>query len=335
MSILVTGGAGYIGSITVEELVRAGESVIVYDNLSTGHREAVAPEAVFVEGDLGDAAKLSAVFETYDIPAVIHLAASTMVGESMKKPLHYYRNNVINSICLFEAMVKHGVRRLVFSSTSSVYSSAHTAAAAVCAPIPLDEDALLAPDNPYGETKLTVERILHWLQQAHGVEYVILRYFNAAGASRAYGEDRSAETQLIPLTLQVTLGLQDHLVIHGTDYPTRDGTGIRDYVHVVDLARAHILVLRAIGEGSRIYNLGTEQGSTVREVIDTVRKVTGHPIPVIEGPRRPGDPAIQVASADKIRRELGWEPAFPDLEATVRSAWEWRVRYPQGYSGST
>jgi len=325
MNILVTGGAGYIGSIVAEELIREGESVVVFDNLYTGHRAAVPPEAVFVEGDLADRAAVKAVFDTYEIDAVMHFASYTLVGESMEQPFKYLGDNVTNGLNLLQEAVAHGVRRFILSSTANLFDQPER--------MPIDEEERIVPGSPYGESKHILERILHWMDRIFGFRYAALRYFNAAGASPTgeRGEDHDPETHLIPRVLQVALGQRDKIVIFGDDYPTRDGTCVRDYIHVVDLAQAHILALRALDQGSRTYNLGNGRGFTVKEVIETCREVTGHPIPAEVGPRRPGDPAILVASSEKIRRELGWEPKYPDLHTIVEHAWEWHRTHPHGY----
>ncbi|MCX7683373.1 MAG: UDP-glucose 4-epimerase GalE [Anaerolineae bacterium] len=326
MSILVTGGAGYIGSIVAEELVKEGEHVIVFDNLSCGHRSAVHPEAVFVYGDLADRQAVRQVFEAYPtIDAVMHFASYTLVGESIEKPFQYLGCNVTNGLNLLQEAVAHGVRRFILSSTANLFDQPERT--------PIDEEERIIPGSPYGESKHILERILHWLDRIYGFRYATLRYFNAAGASPTgeRGEDHRPETHLIPLTLQVALGRRDKVTIFGDDYPTRDGTCVRDYIHVADLAQAHILALRALDGGSRVYNLGNGQGFTVKEVIEVCREVTGHPIPAEVGPRRPGDPAVLVASSEKIRRELGWQPRYPDLRTIVEHAWEWHRTHPYGY----
>ncbi len=325
MNVLVTGGAGYIGSIVAEELIREGESVVVFDNLYTGHRAAVPPEAIFVEGDLADRAAVKAVFDTYGIDAVMHFASYTLVGESMERPFKYLGDNVINGLNLLQEAVAHGVRRFILSSTANLFDQPER--------MPIDEEERIVPGSPYGESKHILERILHWMDRIFGFRYAALRYFNAAGASPTgeRGEDHDPETHLIPRVLQVALGQRDKIVIFGDDYPTRDGTCVRDYIHVVDLAQAHILALRALDHGSRTYNLGNGRGFTVKEVIETCREVTGHPIPAEVGPRRAGDPAVLVASSEKIRRELGWEPKYPDLRTIVEHAWEWHRTHPHGY----
>lgn len=327
MNVLVTGGAGYIGSIVVEELIREGETVVVFDNLSQGHRAAVHPDAAFVEGDLADRAAVRALFERYEIDAVMHFASNTLVGESMQQPFKYLGDNVVNGLNLLEEAVAHGVRRFILSSTANLFDSPQR--------IPIDEEEQIVPGSPYGESKHILERILHWMDRIFGLRYAALRYFNAAGASPTgeRGEDHDPETHLIPRVLQVALGQRDRIVIFGDDYPTRDGTCVRDYIHVTDLAQAHILALRALDRGSCTYNLGNGHGFTVKEVIETCREVTGHPIPAEVGPRRPGDPAVLVASSERIRRELGWQPRYPDLRTIVEHAWEWHRNHPNGYEG--
>jgi UDP-glucose 4-epimerase len=324
MNILVTGGAGYIGSVATEELVKAGHQVVVYDSLLYGHRVAVHPRAIFEQGDLADKARLAEVFDGHTIDAVMHFAAHSVVPFSMRDPLPFVRDNVGNAINLLEVMASHDVKRFILSSTANVYGEPER--------IPIQEDDRLAPSSPYGESKLMIERMLHWCEVRYGLRYATLRYFNAAGASEQYGEDHEPETHLIPLVLKVALGLKDHLDIYGDDYSTRDGTCVRDYIHVVDLAQAHVLALDALDESSRVYNLGNGQGFTVQEVIATVREVTGHPIPARITPRRPGDPATLVASSSKIRRELGWEPRYPDVADIIDSAWRWTRTHPNGYT---
>ena len=325
MSILVTGGAGYIGSIVTEELIDQGEQVVVFDNLSYGHRAAVHPDAAFVEGDLADRGAVRAVFERHSIDAVMHFASYTLVGESMDYPFKYLGDNVTNGLNLLREAVDHGVRRFILSSTANLFDEPEE--------IPIEEEEQIIPGSPYGESKFILERILHWLDRIYGFRYAALRYFNAAGASPSgdRGEDHDPETHLIPLTLQVALGQREQIVIFGDDYPTRDGTCVRDYIHVTDLARAHILALRALAQGSRTYNLGNGRGFTVREVIETCRKVTGHPIPAVAGERRPGDPPELIASSEKIRDELGWVPRCPELETIVGHAWKWHRGHPHGY----
>lgn len=323
MRILVTGGAGYIGSVVTEHLVQAGHSVVVLDNLQQGHRRAVHPRAAFVQGNVGDRALLDELFRNHAVDAVMHFASHTLVGESMERPFLYLGENLVNGLTLLQAMVEHGVRRFILSSSANLFDRPRH--------IPIAEDEDVIPGSPYGESKYLLERVLHWLDRIYGLRYATLRYFNAAGATERYGEDHRPETHLIPLVLRVALGRSDHITIFGDDYPTRDGTCVRDYVHVSDLATAHILALHALERGSLVYNLGNGQGFTVKEVIETAREVTGHPIPAVVGPRRPGDPAVLVASSERIRRELGWEPRFPSLRAIVASAWDWHKRHPDGY----
>lgn len=325
MNVLVTGGAGYIGSIVTEELIRRGDRVVVLDNLHYGHQSAVHPKATFIEGDLADPSAVRQVFDNHDIEAVMHFASYTLVGESMEQPFLYLGDNVTNGLNLLREAVAHGVRRFILSSTANLFDEPEH--------IPIDEEEQLIPGSPYGESKHILERILHWLERIYGFRYAALRYFNAAGASPTgeRGEDHDPETHLIPLTLQVALGQRDKIVIFGDDYPTRDGTCVRDYIHVTDLAQAHILALKALDEGSHTYNLGNGRGFTVKEVIETCREVTGHPIPAEVGDRRPGDPPVLIASSETIREELGWEPQYPDLETIVAHAWEWHRTHPHGY----
>jgi UDP-glucose 4-epimerase len=329
MKVLVTGGAGYIGSVVADELLEAGHQVVVFDNLSHGYRQAVAKNAELVVGDLADGACLDQLLRSRAIDAVIHLAALIEAGESMKAPETFFRNNTANALTLLEAMLAAGVKRFVFSSTAALFGNPERT--------PIEEDDRLQPTNAYGESKLLVERMLAWFHQIHRLRYASLRYFNAAGASRPdKGEAHQPETHLIPRILQVALGRAEHVNIFGTDYPTRDGTCVRDYIHVSDLARAHLLALHALEKSSEnsgplIYNLGNGQGFSVRHVVEVTRQVTGHPIPVIESPRRPGDPAVLIASSEKIRRELGWQPRFADLKSIVDSAWKWHCACPDGY----
>jgi UDP-glucose 4-epimerase len=323
MKILITGGAGYIGSVVVEELIRQGERVVVYDNLSQGHRAAVHPQAEFVVGELADRQLLDSVLAAHGVEAIMHFASYTLVGESTKQPLKYVGDNVVNGLTLLRAAVDHGVHRFILSSTANLFDKP--------ARIPIDESELIVPGSPYGESKFILERILYWLDRSCGLRYAALRYFNAAGATAERGEDHHPETHLIPLVLQVALGRRERIEVYGADYPTRDGTCVRDYIHVLDLAQAHILALRALDGGSRTYNLGNGQGYTVREVIDAAREVTGRPILSVDGPRRIGDPAVLVASSDKIRQELDWQPRHPDLRDIVQSAWGWHRAHPDGY----
>lgn len=324
MHILVTGGAGYIGSVVVEELIRQGEEVTVLDNLVQGHRAAVHPQAEFVLGDLADRQALVDLFASHSFGAVMHFASHLRVGESMQKPFMYLGENVTNGLNLLETMVDHGVRRFILSSTAALFGRPEQ--------IPIDEEEQIVPGSPYGESKFILERVLYWLDQIHGLRYAALRYFNAAGATAARGEDHRPESHLVPLVLQVALDQRESLQVYGTDYTTRDGTCVRDYIHVLDLAQAHILALRALDGGSRTYNLGNGEGYTVLEVIEMAREVTGHPIPAVTGPRRPGDLPALIASSDKIREELGWQPRYPELRAIVQSAWEWHRVHPTGYA---
>ncbi|WP_297049159.1 UDP-glucose 4-epimerase GalE [uncultured Desulfovibrio sp.] len=327
MAVLVCGGAGYIGSHNVRALLDAGREVVVADNFLTGHRGAVAPGAALHEVDIRDAAALDAVFAAHSIDAVLHFAASSLVGESMERPLAYFNNNVLGMQCLLETMERHGVERIVFSSSAAVYGEPDA--------VPIPEDAPLRPTNPYGESKRIMERIMHWAALAHGMRFVSLRYFNVGGAwpGGAIGEDHRPESHLIPLILQVPLGLRPEIAIFGSDYPTPDGTCVRDYLDVMDLADAHLRALDHLerGGGSLVCNLGNGRGFSVREMIAAARRVTGHPIPVREAPRRPGDPARLVASAELAGRALGWRPAR-DIEAIIASAWEWHRRHPHGYA---
>jgi UDP-glucose 4-epimerase len=324
MKILVTGGAGYIGSVTVEMLVETGASVVVLDNLCLGHRAAVHPAATFEQADLADRAAVDAVLARHRPDAVMHFAARSQVGESMRAPFRYLGDNVTCGLNLIESMVDHGVSRFILSSTAALFGEPTK--------IPIDEDERIIPGSPYGASKHILEQILEWTARIQGLRYAALRYFNAAGASEARGEHHDPETHLIPLVLQVALGQREAITVFGDDYPTRDGTCIRDYIHIIDLAQAHILALRALDQGSRVYNLGNGQGFSVMEVIETARAVTGHAIPHVMGERRPGDPAMLTADSQKIRRELGWTPRFPELRAIVDSAWRWHRVHPRGYS---
>ena len=324
MRILVTGGAGYIGSVVAEELLKLGLEVVVYDNLSKGHRGALVPGINLVEGDLHDRQRLQETLRDYQVSAVIHMAASSLVGESCVDPAKYYRNNVEAGLVLLDEMIKAGIRHIVFSSTAATYGEPESQ--------PIDENAPTVPTNPYGETKLAFERAMRWYDVAYKLRFASLRYFNAAGATDHCGEVHDPESHLIPIALQVATGKRKHVEIFGDDYPTPDGTCVRDYIHVVDLARAHILALQALNKGSAIYNLGCGgAGYSVRDVIETVRDVTGKEIPVQIGPRRAGDPPTLVASSDKIKRELGWQPMYQDLRVIVESTWRWVQTHPEGY----
>ena len=327
MNVLVTGGAGYIGSVIVEFLIRQGHTTTVLDSLYKGHAAAVTEPALLVSIDLADKDALRRVLAERQIEAVVHMAADSLVGESMQNPSKYFRNNVINSLNLAEAMQAEGVNRIVFSSTAAVYGEPET--------VPITEDLRLRPTNVYGESKLAFERMLDWYDRIHDMRWIALRYFNAAGATDDHGEDHNPESHLIPIVLQVPLGRRENVQLFGTDYPTPDGTCIRDYIHVADLAEAHILALTALAEDrvpSGAYNLGNGLGYSNKEVVDACRRVSGHPIPVVEAPRRPGDPASLVASSDRIRRELGWTPRYPEINQIVESAWRWHQRHPSGYS---
>ena len=324
MRVLVTGGAGYIGSVVSEQLVSDGHEVVIYDNLSKGHRGAVVEGARFVQGDLLEADQLRQTFKDNRIEAVIHMAASSLVGESVEQPSKYYQNNVVAGLVLLDVMRDCGITRIVFSSTAATYGEP--------AEQPIRETTPTSPTNTYGETKLAFEKAMHWYERAHALRYASLRYFNAAGATEKCGEDHDPETHLIPITLQAAAGKRPHVEIYGDDYATADGTCIRDYIHVIDLARAHILALNVLSERSAVYNLGCGgDGYSVREVIETARRVTGKEIPVRMGPRRPGDPAVLIASSDKIKSELGWQPQFQDLGLIVESAWKWMLAHPNGY----
>jgi len=325
-TILVTGGAGYIGSHVIKELLRQGHKPIVFDNLQTGHRK-TTKDALFIEGDLSDQKKLKETFQAYQIDTVIHFAADSLVGESVQNPLKYFNNNVKNSLNLVEIMEEFKVKKIVFSSSAAVYGEPKE--------IPIPENHPCVPTNPYGETKWIFEKILGAFHVAGKIDYISLRYFNAAGADPEgeLGEDHSPETHLIPLVIQAALN-GTPVPVYGTDYNTPDGTCIRDYIHVTDLANAHILALRKLEQEniSGIYNLGNGNGYSVREVIETVKKVTGRKTAAVDSPRRPGDPARLVASSDKIKKELGWTPKYPDLETIVETAWEWHRKHPKGYN---
>jgi UDP-glucose 4-epimerase len=323
MNILVTGGAGYIGSATAEVLLKAGHSVTVYDSLVTGHKQAVPEGAVFVQADLSDSHALVETLTKKKFDAVMHFAAYIEAGESMKDPGRFYQNNVTNSFALMETAVRAGVKRFVLSSTAAIFKSSDE---------PLTEESPIGPTNVYGHTKLMIEQTLDWYRQVHGLHFAALRYFNACGALPHRGEAHQPESHLIPLVLRVPLGERDSAQIYGTDYPTPDGTCIRDYIHISDLVSAHLLALDGLQDGNKlIYNLGSGNGYSVREVIETARQVTGHPIPVKELPRRPGDSARLVASSTKIKNELGWKPQHDNLQEIIASAWAWHKWHPKGY----
>ena len=328
MSVLVLGGAGYIGSHTVYELVERGEDVIVADNLQTGHIEAVHKQARFYKGDIRDKNFLDEIFKKEKIDAVIHFAANSLVGESMTDPLKYYDNNLYGTMVLLKSMVENGIDKIVFSSTAAVYGEPEN--------IPILETDRTEPTNTYGETKLSMEKMFKWVSRAHNLRYVSLRYFNACGAhvSGKIGEAHNPESHLIPLILQVPNGQRKEVSIFGDDYPTKDGTCIRDYIHVTDLAQAHILAVDYLrkGNSSDIFNLGNGVGFTVKEVIETARKVTEHPLPAVISPRRAGDPAQLIASSEKAKAVLGWKPQHADIEEIIATAWKWHKNHPDGFS---
>ena len=328
MTILVLGGAGYIGSHTVYELIENGEDVAIIDNLQTGHIKAVHPKARFYKGDIRNREFLDSVFAKEKIDAVIHFAAYSLVGESMEKPLKYYENNLCGTKILLDSMVANGINKIVFSSTAATYGEPES--------LPILETDKTEPTNPYGETKLAMEKMFKWVGRAHNINFVSLRYFNACGAhvSGEIGEDHAVETHLIPLILQVPNNKREHIYIFGDDYNTKDGTCIRDYIHVTDLAQAHILAVKYLRNGgnSDIFNLGNGIGFSVKEVIETARKVTGHPIPAQISPRRAGDPAKLIASSNKARKFLGWKPEHAELEEIIATAWNWHKKHPNGYN---
>jgi UDP-glucose 4-epimerase len=324
LNILVTGGAGYIGSVVTAELLKAGHRVTVLDNLSHGYEKAVPEQAQLVVGDLAQREKLNELLASSRFDAVMHFAAFIEAGESMVAPERFFRNNTANTLNLLQAMLEHGVKKLVFSSTAALYGDPKR--------VPIEEDDALEPTNAYGESKLLVERMLSWFYRIHGLRYASLRYFNAAGATPERGEAHHPETHLIPLMLQTAAGDRESISIFGSDYPTADGTCVRDYIHILDLASAHILALEALQERDRlIYNLGNGKGYSVREVIEVARAVTQRPIKVVEAARRAGDPAVLVASSEKIRRELGWNPRYAQLKEIIGSAWDWKQKNPAGY----
>ncbi len=324
MHILVVGGAGYIGSVTVDQLVDAGQDVTVLDSLVAGHRSALNPGAEFVQADIRNEEELGRLFASHGFHAVINYGGYIIAPESVRQPGRYFANNVGGAIALLNAMVTYGVTRLVFSSSAAVYGEPEI--------VPIPEDHPMRPINPYGETKAAVERMLPWYEKQFDFHAVSLRYFNAAGATDRLGEDHRPETHLIPNVIQVALGQRDAILLFGEDYPTRDGTCVRDYIHVSDLAAAHLLALDKTEHASAVYNLGNGRGFTNREVIEAARRVTGEQIPVSQEPRRPGDPAELVASQDKIRAELGWTPRYPDIEEIIESAWRWHREHPKGYA---
>lgn len=328
MRVLVTGGAGYIGATTVRSLVSDGHEVVVYDNLSKGHRDAVPSDVRLIVADVADRAQLSAAMQEHNPEAILHFAAFIEAGESMQLPEKYFRNNSAGTLSLLEAMVANGIKKLIFSSTAALYGEPRR--------IPIEETDPLDPTNAYGESKLLAERMLAWFGRVHGLRYASLRYFNAAGSDGYSGERHNPETHLIPLVLEAAAEQRKSLSIFGTDYPTPDGTCIRDYIHVSDLAQAHILALYALAEHDRlIYNLGNGRGFSVREVIEAARRATGRPIASVEAARRHGDPAVLIASSEKIRHELGWAPQHTDLDSIVASAWRWVQDHPAGYASET
>jgi len=328
MNVLVTGAAGYVGSISAELLVKRGHTVIALDNLSEGHRLAVPEQAVFLQCDLGNAQQLDQIFRSHPIDAVMHFAAESLVEKSVREPSAFYRTNVAYGIHLLDAMAEHGVKRLIFSSTAAVYGEPEK--------VPITEKHRTSPINPYGRSKLLFEQILEGYRASTGLCYLSLRYFNAAGASEERGEDHRNETHIIPILLQVALGQRSRFQVNGNDYPTPDGTCLRDYVHVVDIAQAHILALDQLDRVSgQAFNVGSDHGFSVLQVLETVRHIVGKPIPAAIGSRRPGDPAVLVASSEKIRRELGWKPQMSSLQTIVETAWAWKQRFPCGYDGTT
>jgi UDP-glucose 4-epimerase len=321
VKIFVTGGAGYIGSICAEALLQRGDEVTIFDNLTEGHRTAMDSRATFIQGDLSDPKSISLAIATSRPDAVMHFAANAQVAESMENPYKYFHNNVCGGLNLLNAMVEHSVKRLVFSSTCATFGTPDR--------VPIDESVPQVPVNPYGESKLMFEKILRWFDQIHGIQFAALRYFNVAGATERLGEHHRVESHLIPSVLRVALGQRTHAEIFGTDHPTPDGTCIRDYIHVLDLAEAHILALEI--SKSDFFNLGTGGGTSVKEVIEACRRVTGHEIPAVAKPRRPGDPARLVASSEKAKRGLGWKPQFQNIDSIVESAWRWHKTHPHGY----
>jgi len=324
MRILVTGAAGYIGSVVTEQLVEQGHHVIALDNLVNGHRAAMHPGAAFAQIDLLDADGLKAFLRANAVDAVVHLAAEALINVSMRDPGLFFRVNVVGGLNLLDAMIAAGVQRMVFSSTAAVYGEPED--------IPITEEVRHSPVNPYGESKLAFEKILAWYRPAHNLKYITLRYFNACGATERFGENHIPETHIIPILFEVALGQREKFDLYGTDYDTPDGTCIRDYIHVWDIANAHVLALGQLDRlGARVFNMGNGAGCSNNEIVETVRRVTGKNIPVVPSPRRSGDPARLVASSEQIRRELGWTPRYPDLTTMVETAWRWRQKHPRGY----
>ncbi len=330
MKVLVTGGAGYIGSHMVDLLISEGYEVVVFDSLVTGHREAIHKDATLVIGDLMDRAALAELFDAHQFDGIFHFASYIVVPESMEKPFKYLRDNVVAAANLLEAATEHGVRRFILSSTAALFDAPET--------IPIKEDEKVIPGSPYGESKAMIERLLYWMDKIYGMRYCCLRYFNAAGAHPMghIGEDHQPESHLIPIVLQVALGQRDSVTIFGSDYDTPDGTAVRDYIHILDLATAHILAFEALANGpSRKYNLGNGKGYSVKEIVEVARQVTGHPIPVNYGPRRAGDLATLIADSTTIKAELGWSPEFAQLNQIIETAWDWHKSHPQGYTTVT
>lgn len=323
MKVLVTGGAGYIGSVTVEQLIKAGHQVAVFDNLSQGHRAAIHEDAEFIAGDLANRDGIDNAITGFRPDAVMHFAAKSLVGESMQFPFLYLGDNVRNGLNLLESVVEHGIQKFILSSTANLFDEPET--------IPIDEKERIVPGSPYGESKYILERMLHWLDRTDKLRFAALRYFNAAGATQSRGEDHSPETHLIPLVLQVALKQRKDIKVFGDDYETPDGTCVRDYIHVADLAQAHRLALHAIDQKSQVYNLGNGLGFSVQQVLDAARKITGHSIPSEVVGRRPGDVAILVAASDKVRADLGWKPEHPEISQIIESAWRWHSDHPHGY----
>lgn len=324
MRVLVTGGAGYIGSVMVRQLISSNYEVLVLDDLSQGHLSAIPSDVLLFEVSLANTLAVEGILADYRPDAILHFASNTLVGESMAEPFKYLGDNVRNGLNLIKGAVDNGVKRFILSSTANLFGEPSSQ--------PIAESAHISPGSPYGESKFLLERVLHWMDEIYGMRYGLLRYFNACGAATPnLGEDHDPETHLIPLVLQVALGQRDEIVIFGDDYDTRDGSCVRDFIHVSDLASAHLAVLQALEDGSRTYNLGNGQGFSVKEVVECARRVTGHSIPAVVGPRRPGDPAVLVASSDKIKEELGWQPRYTELEAIIESAWQWHRRHPDGY----
>jgi len=324
MKVLVTGGAGYIGSVATEILVREGYEVLVFDNLQQGHKAAVTEGASFVEGDLANYDDIERAIAGFKPEAVMHFAANSLVGESMEEPFLYLNDNVVNALNLLKAMEAHEVKKIILSSTANLFADPLK--------MPIEEDERIIPGSPYGESKGIIERFLHWLSITKGLKFACLRYFNAAGATEAHGEDHNPELHLIPIILQVALGKREKVYMFGDDYDTHDGTCVRDYIHIEDLIDAHILALNALDKGNRIYNLGNGKGFSVKEVIEAARKITGHAIPADVAPRRPGDPATLVAGSEKIKAELGWDPKYTDIDSIIRTAWAWHSKNPDGYA---